>query len=990
MYPFTGEAGAALAFLIGYLAVFVWMLFGFFTHRIKWRSRYSALLFHVTIRLASQGSGIGFGILGFRNTGLFVAFLVLGAEGYFSLVLCAFRFLISWHQHNLPSGESWLEPRDPPNTNKKRKVLIFAFLGPLAFLFYHDNPMVFFHSALILANVAIIVGGSYLAGADYSEPNSPDTLNRIRVSKITRTAGQSVFLVGNALLLIFILVSIRNNRRDGDSRNRKGTVHPTLILLLIAWFPLIVRGIFGLLQAFDWSMSYYNPENYDAGGFTPRFTAIEYMLGVFTEWTACVLLNCTYFTSKNDPKKRDVLAEKEGKRKLSDPSYTREMGRTAAQKAQLRALQEKNTERYEAEREMDEKENDDGEAAYPARKTTKHPSLRSQLDSVQEELVAAHDALSTAEALCQAHERVIAAHQRTISALRRHLEESQSKIDLLTSQLADSKVQVEELASELGRVYDGLKKESAKVTRLKRDREKSKGVAGSREATLVQELAEKDASIELQHLHTSALDSQLAQAKLIADEHRAKTKAIQAECEKYKKQAQRAKTSLEHTRKTLKALQNWDPVDAQNRNMYGSHTQRLMRQLDGVGVSSKHVGKVISIVANELGVRVKRVPSTRTVRMAVKEAGILSKVKLGREVALAKKIGASSNGTSIKRITYEARHLRLRVPDYKNPASKPSLQDDGDMAAGAAITEAYRNSPIYDAEAAPLDPKDFLRKMRWQNMDHAADGKAKLDLTRAAKLWVVREDLAKVKWAEMEELDRFNAVCAVSDKDLEKEFSAKVVAAWSLDQRKEGREALAIQRIGETTLRQLPESEQRDADILFAGCMCHKDLNAFKYAIDALEAMWPRDDRPALLANKANDAVIRLSEDPSSAAVQNALESSTCGAMKLVALSAMTFRNANDITGYQQLTENFLELRKRDLYPTEIAAGLVKPAQPFPDFQHCRFQTGGQGAAELFKFLELYIKLVQTVADSKVKSGDLNHVEANLLNQGVQLRENSD
>nr|GAT48811.1 predicted protein [Mycena chlorophos] len=313
MYPFTGEAGAALAFLIGYLAVFVWMLFGFFTHRIKWRSRYSALLFHVTIRLASQGSGIGFGILGFRNTGLFVAFLVLGAEGYFSLVLCAFRFLISWHQHNLPSGESWLEPRDPPNTNKKRKVLIFAFLGPLAFLFYHDNPMVFFHSALILANVAIIVGGSYLAGADYSEPNSPDTLNRIRVSKITRTAGQAVFLVGNALLLIFILVSMRNNRRDGDSRNRKGTVHPTLILLLIAWFPLIVRGIFGLLQAFDWSMSYYNPENYDAGGFTPRFTAIEYMLGVFTEWTACVLLNCTYFTSKNDPKKRDVLAEKEGK-----------------------------------------------------------------------------------------------------------------------------------------------------------------------------------------------------------------------------------------------------------------------------------------------------------------------------------------------------------------------------------------------------------------------------------------------------------------------------------------------------------------------------------------------------------------------------------------------------------------------------------------------------------------------------------------------------
>ncbi|KAJ7060191.1 hypothetical protein C8F01DRAFT_1141744 [Mycena amicta] len=320
MPKFTGEAGAALAFLIGYFAIFLCMLYGFLTHKIKWRSRYLALLTHVTIRLASQGCGVGFGILGFRNTNLFLAFLILGAEGYFSLVLCAFRFVISWQQHNLPSGESWLEPRDPPGTNKARKALAFIFLGPFAFLLYHDNPMVGFHSALILANVAIVVGGSYLAGADYSNPDLPDTKNRLRVSKIARTSGQAVFLAGNAALLAIILVTMRNNRRDGDSRKRKGTVHPTLILLLIAWFPLIVRGIFGILQASVWSLSYYNPENYTADGFTPRFTAIEYMLGVFTEWLACVLLNLTYFTSVNDPKKRDIFAELERKEKETNGS----------------------------------------------------------------------------------------------------------------------------------------------------------------------------------------------------------------------------------------------------------------------------------------------------------------------------------------------------------------------------------------------------------------------------------------------------------------------------------------------------------------------------------------------------------------------------------------------------------------------------------------------------------------------------------------------
>ncbi|KAK7048804.1 hypothetical protein R3P38DRAFT_3175050 [Favolaschia claudopus] len=312
-HKFTGEAGAALAFLIGYLAIFSWMLFAFLTHRIKWRSRYSFLFFHVTIRVASQACGLGFGVLGFDNTDLFLAFLILGAEGYFSLVLCSFRFVISWHQHNLASGESWLEPRDKPGSthNKWRKFFIFLFLGPFAFVIYHDNPMVFFHSALILANTAIVVGGSYLAGADYSQPDDPDTKRRLLISKITRTAGQGVFLAGNALLMIIILVTMRNNRRDGDSRRKKGTVHPTLWLLFIAWFPLIVRGIFGILQASVWSLSYYNPENYRAEGFTPRFTVIEYLLGVLTEWLACLILNMTYVTSRNDPKKKPVAGSDE-------------------------------------------------------------------------------------------------------------------------------------------------------------------------------------------------------------------------------------------------------------------------------------------------------------------------------------------------------------------------------------------------------------------------------------------------------------------------------------------------------------------------------------------------------------------------------------------------------------------------------------------------------------------------------------------------------
>jgi alpha-D-ribose 1-methylphosphonate 5-triphosphate synthase subunit PhnH len=62
------------------------MLHGYISHRLKWKSVYSWLFFHVTIRIASQACGVAFGIFGFENTGVFIAFLILGTEGYFTLV----------------------------------------------------------------------------------------------------------------------------------------------------------------------------------------------------------------------------------------------------------------------------------------------------------------------------------------------------------------------------------------------------------------------------------------------------------------------------------------------------------------------------------------------------------------------------------------------------------------------------------------------------------------------------------------------------------------------------------------------------------------------------------------------------------------------------------------------------------------------------------------------------------------------------------------
>ncbi|KAF8172233.1 hypothetical protein K438DRAFT_1981685 [Mycena galopus ATCC 62051] len=312
MSKFNPEAGAGLVYLILYLFVFTWLIFAYTTHRIKWRSRWSILFFHVVVRVASQACGIGFAILGFTNVNMFLAFLILGAEGYFTLVLCTFRFVISWHQHNLPGGVSWLEPRRGANDgldrrSRTQRILLFIFLGPLALLFYRDNIMASFHILLVLANSAIIAGGSFLANANLAEFNSPETQHKLHIARATRTAGQSVFLACNVTLLVILLITARNDRRSGSStRKACFRIHPTLVLLLVAWIPLIVRGTYGVLQSADFELSYFDPNNYGPDGFTPHYTVVEYLMGVTAEWLACVLLSCTYFTSKNDPPKSEI------------------------------------------------------------------------------------------------------------------------------------------------------------------------------------------------------------------------------------------------------------------------------------------------------------------------------------------------------------------------------------------------------------------------------------------------------------------------------------------------------------------------------------------------------------------------------------------------------------------------------------------------------------------------------------------------------------
>ena len=65
----------------------------------------------------------------------------------------------------------------------------------------------------------------------------------------------------------------------------------------------------GVLPAFN----YFNPDNYGDKGLKDSFLASEYVMGTTMEWVSCSMLMATYITSRNDPKKADLEAEKANK-----------------------------------------------------------------------------------------------------------------------------------------------------------------------------------------------------------------------------------------------------------------------------------------------------------------------------------------------------------------------------------------------------------------------------------------------------------------------------------------------------------------------------------------------------------------------------------------------------------------------------------------------------------------------------------------------------
>lgn len=169
--------------------------------------------------------------------------------------------------------------------------------------------MAIMHQLLIAANVVIIAGGSSLAGAQ----TSLEVFNeRLHKAVILRTVGGSIFLMLTMVFCPCVLYTIWQYRQEQS----RGQMHPTSIILLVAWPFLMVRGVYGILSAVYSPFDYFYPGNYAKDGLKDSFVISEYVLSTAMEWTTCLLLMFTYVTSQNDPPKPPLPSWKKDKENL--------------------------------------------------------------------------------------------------------------------------------------------------------------------------------------------------------------------------------------------------------------------------------------------------------------------------------------------------------------------------------------------------------------------------------------------------------------------------------------------------------------------------------------------------------------------------------------------------------------------------------------------------------------------------------------------------
>ncbi|KAF7361574.1 hypothetical protein MSAN_01191400 [Mycena sanguinolenta] len=551
-----------------------------------------------------------------------------------------------------------------------------------------------------------------------------------------------------------------------------------------------------------------------------------------------------------------------------------------------------------------------------------------------------------------------------------------------------------------------LSKRQKRIKRLERERTTAKDGATALISDLEADLDEKKADVTgLEAALTSARsdilsrDSTIDRMKSDVKEKQATINAIRKRLYASQKQVKRAQTSLKQVQTNYTRLCTWNP---KKDGQYHSVSRKLARDLTRAGCAAEKVAFAVESCAEAFGIRIRgRFMGRRTVGRVIDEGGKYGDIQLAQEIMNAPGFVESSDGTTHRGITVESRHVTLLVPSYDPNVDDsdqstwqhqtrfvevaPALdhtakrQFEGTMEAVKRIADTYTRSPLAVRQQKVMEANDYWRKKLGESKDHAADGKKEFALSAEYKKQIVIRDLGR---AVMEEEDVQTArillmMLQINDDDLRDmgKISQEELDSLSIEN-KAALAAMALEyKIGLEKFDALtPEARCNKCTHVFGGCCCHKDLNVVKYGVLEMERVYKTHNipPPILLANKANSATIDLTKDPDSAALQQAIDSSSRGAIKLLSLLGSLLRHKDGERGYQDRCGIFMRERKLELYDLEAPG-------KFPDVSNTRYGCYTYAAAEVVCFPGLIYELITEIIDGKTKSGKKNHVEHNIL-----------
>ncbi|KAJ7120100.1 hypothetical protein C8R44DRAFT_623876 [Mycena epipterygia] len=412
-------------------------------------------------------------------------------------------------------------------------------------------------------------------------------------------------------------------------------------------------------------------------------------------------------------------------------------------------------------------------------------------------------------------------------------------------------------------------------------------------------------------------------------------------------------------------------------------SREMFRDLVALKVSPENVDPVIHTVGNGLGLQVQDHVSARQIGRVMEEAGIASDIQVAMEINASKAVTISGDGTKIRHIDYEAKHVTFRDARTGRPitrildiTSAPDHTSEAQLAGWhdvlvKGLINTYNASP--PGQVNPIDEDEFITFIKGLGTDHANDQKK---LARLINEWTTNSQKLMMGKRYLSNTALENLMPTVVRFNDEKIAAAGGLDAWTAlpDEEKILHDLQVCRELyrhfGETAWKDLTPDERFEAQALvWCGCCMHKEMNSVKGGVEGMKLFWESIGGPApiKLMNKANDAAVK--SENGSAVADNALEASEGGGVKLTSLLDALLNHKDDKRGQQDTLKLYFE-------------HILGYSVSCPDTSNTRFQSHCDCTIFTILYLPQLLLFMSHIMYSKGKVG-LNHLEANVL-KGLQ------